>query len=118
MGIKLLEECGNIYVVQISGLLKKSEWDAAEAAAAKKWESASDIKMLIILDQFKGWERTEGWGDMSFYAEHREKITKIAIVGDTKHETDFLMFSGAGFRPAPVKYFPENQIEMARKWLL
>jgi hypothetical protein len=118
MGLKLLEEIGNVYVVKIEGVLKKSEWDAAQTLAANKWKSVQDVKMLIILEGFKGWERDEGWGDMSFYAEHREKITKIAIVGDPKHETDFLMFSGAGFRPAPVKYFPLSQIEQARKWLI
>lgn len=118
MGIRLLEQNGNVYVIEIAGLLKKTEWDAGQSLAAQKWESASDIKLLIILNDFKGWEKDEGWGDMTFYAAHREKITKIAFVGDPKHETDMLMFSGAGFRPAPVKYFQPNQLELARKWLV
>jgi hypothetical protein len=118
MGITAQEESGNVFIVRISGLLKKAEWDAAQAAAAQKWESADDIKLLIMVDDFKGWERDKGWGDMSFYEKFREKITRIAIVGDPKHESDLMMFSGAGFRPAPVKYFLPNQLESARKWLV
>lgn len=118
MGVTAHEESGNVYVVKISGLIKKTEWDAAQAEAAKKWENIDNVKILIVLEDFKGWEKTEAWGDMSFYIEHRDKIKKIAIVGDSKHEEEMLMFSGAGFRPAPVKYYLSNQLELARKWLV
>ncbi len=118
MAITALEESGNLYVIKISGLIKKAEWDAAQAAAAKQWENINNIMILLILEDFKGWEQTEAWGDMSFYLEHRDKIKKIAIVGDPKHEDEMLMFSGAGFRPAPVKYFAPAQMDLARKWLV
>jgi hypothetical protein len=118
MGITAHEESGNVFVIRISGLIKKAEWDAAQALAAKKWENIDNIKMLIVLEDFKGWEKNDNWGDMSFYIQHREKITKIAFVGNPKHEAEMLMFSGAGFRPAPVKYFPPSQIDLARKWLV
>jgi hypothetical protein len=118
MAIMAQEESGNVYVVRISGLIKKAEWDAGQAAAAKKWENIDKIMILVVLEDFKGWEKTEAWGDMSFYIDHRDKIKKIAIVGDPKHEDEMMMFSGAGFRPAPVKYFPPAQLELARKWLV
>jgi len=68
-----------------------------QAGAAKGLKPDVNIKLLIILEDFKGWERGSDWGDMNFYAEHGDKITKIAIVGDPKHETDWMMFTGAGF---------------------
>ena len=58
------------------------------------------------------------WGDISFYAEHGDKMGKIAIVGDPKQETDLMMFMGAGIRPMPMKFFPLNQLEQARAWLI
>ena len=39
---------------------------------------------------------------------------KIAIVADHQLETDLLMFAGAGFRRAPVKFFSANQLALAR----
>jgi hypothetical protein len=117
MGITVKEEGGNVSVVQITGLLKKSEIDAVQAAAAKKLADGSRIKLLIIVEDFKGWQNSDDWGDINFYAEHGDKITKIAIVADPKHETDLMMFMGAGIRPTPQKFFPPDQIEQARKWL-
>jgi hypothetical protein len=117
MTITIQEESGNVFVIRISGLLKKSEWDAGQAAARKKWENIDAVKILLILEDFKGWERDDSWGNMDFYIDHREKIKKIAIVGDAKHKEEILMFSGAGFRPAPVQYFLPTQLEHAKKWL-
>ncbi|MCI0499885.1 MAG: STAS/SEC14 domain-containing protein [Planctomycetales bacterium] len=118
MGITVQQESPDVGVMRITGLLKKSEMDAVQAAAAKDLQSGASVKMLIVLENFKGWERGSDWGDMNFYAEHGDKIAKIAIVGDPKHETDWLMFTGAGFRRAPVKYFPPDQLEQARQWLV
>jgi hypothetical protein len=118
MGITAQEESRNVFVIRISGLLKKAEWDAGQAMAAKKWENLDNVRILVILEDFEGWEKNDSWGDMSFYIEHREKIKKIAFVGDPKHEDEMLMFSGAGFRPAPVKYFLPSQLDLARKWLV
>lgn len=117
MGITVQQENPNLYMIQVTGMLKKSELDAMQTAAAKELQPDSSFKLLIILENFKGWQRGPDWGDMNFYAEHGDKIAKIAIVGEPKHESDWLMFTGAGFRRAPVKFFPPEQIEHARQWL-
>jgi len=117
MSITVQEESENLFVMQITGQLKKSELDAVQAAEAKKLDSNSRVKLLIIVEDFKGWEGGVNWGDMSFYAEHGDKIAKIAIVGDPKRESDWMMFMGAGIRPSPLKFFQPEQVEQARAWL-
>jgi len=44
---------------------------------------------------------------------HGDQIQKIAIVADPKWETQVLMFVGTGFRGAPVKSFPSDQLAEA-----
>jgi hypothetical protein len=117
MSITFLEENENLTVMRITGQLKKSELDAVQAAAAKKMDQNTRVKLLILVEDFKGWEGGVDWGDMSFYAEHGDKITKIAIVGDPKREADLMMFMGAGVRPSPIKFFPSDQVAQARAWL-
>jgi uncharacterized protein YpiB (UPF0302 family) len=73
--------------------------------------------VLVILEDFKGWERGVDWGDMDFFVEHEHQIEKIAIVADPKWEAETLAFAGAGFHRAPVKFFPKGQLTMARAWL-
>jgi hypothetical protein len=119
MAVTLKQEYGNIYSMRITGVLKKSELDAAQASAAKMLDSDQSlrVKLMIIVVNFTGWERGVNWDDMSFYTKYGDKITKMAIICDPKLEGEFKMFSGAGFRAAPVKFFPANLLEQARIWL-
>jgi hypothetical protein len=117
MGLTFREEENNVMVMRVTGLLKKAELNAVQAVAVKRFSPNTKVKVMIVEVNFQGWERGADWGDMSFYAKYGDKIAKIAIVGDPKWETDLKMFLGSGFRAAPVKFFPSNQIEDARMWL-
>ncbi len=117
MGAAIQQEEGSLRVLRITGLLKKSELDAIQAAEARQWTSATKVKLLVIVEGFQGWERGVDWGDVSFLVTQGDRIEKIAIVGDPKQEVDFLAFAGAGFRHAPVKFFPPTHLAQARAWL-
>jgi hypothetical protein len=117
MGVTIQQEEGNLRVLRITGLLKKSEMDAALEAEAKKWKPGTKVKVLVMLEDFKGWERGADWGDVSFLIEHDHQIDKMAIVADPKWEVEALTFAGAGFRQGQVKFFPGNQLALARSWL-
>ncbi|HAL44785.1 MAG: hypothetical protein A2Y12_20340 [Planctomycetes bacterium GWF2_42_9] len=118
MSITTQEENG-LSILRITGQLKKSELDAVQAATAKDFiaDPKLKLKLLIIVEDFKGWEADVDWSDMSFYFEYGEKIAKIALVADPKRETELMMFIGSGIRPAPMKFFPPDKIEQAREWL-
>jgi len=117
MSLTAQYEAGNIYVLQVAGVLRKSEVDAVQSAAPKLFEAVDSIKLLLVAENFEGWERGADWGDLSFFLRYGDRISKIAIVADAKWEAQFLMFAGAGFRKAPVKFFTNNQLAEARAWL-
>ncbi len=117
MSVTIEHEEGNLRVLRITGLFKKSEFDAALTIEANQWGTAMRVKVLVIAEDFKGWERGADWGDMIFFATHGDQIDKIAIVADQKWEIEFQAFVGAGFRRAPVKFFPVSQLTLARAWL-
>jgi hypothetical protein len=117
MAVTIEQEEGNLRVLWITGLIRKSEWDDALATEARQWGPQTRIKTLVIVDDFKGWERGADWGDLTFFDRHGDQIDKIAIVADQKWETDLLLFGGVGLRRAPVKFFPANQRKLAREWL-
>ena len=71
------------------------------------------MKLLVLAEGFQGWERNEDWGDLSFFMKYGDQIDKIAIVADPKWETELLIFAAAGFRRAPVKFFPSRQITVS-----
>ena len=117
MGATIHQEEGNLRVLRITGLLRKSELDAALEAEAKEWGPATRVRVLIIAEEFKGWERGADWGDTSFLFAHDDQIDKIAIVADPRWETETVIFAAAGIRRAPVKFFPPDQLALARAWL-
>jgi len=117
MGVTIQQEEGNLRVVRITGLLRKSEMDAALATEARKWGPGTRIRALIIVEDFEGFERGADWGDITFLVKHDHQIDKLAIVADPKWEIETLAFAGAGFREGQVKFFPLNQLTQARAWL-
>src|SRR4029453_4207751 len=102
----------------ISGVLKKAKIGAEQSALANKIDTGSRPRLLVILENFEGWERDAAWGnDLDFFFLHSGKNSKIAIVAELRWETLALAFAGAGVRRAPVKFFSPNAPEQARSWL-
>jgi hypothetical protein len=117
MPVQVKYEPNGICVLRISGTLKRSEFGAEQDALARKIDMGSKPRLLVILENFEGWERGADWNDLDFLFSHSHKITKIAIVAESRWEALALAFAGAGVRRAPVKFFPPNELEQARSWL-
>jgi hypothetical protein len=118
MPVQIECKADDIYVLRINGILKESEFGAEQNALARRINMGSKSRLLVILENFEGWERGADWGnDLGFLFLHSGKISKIAIVAESRWETLALAFAGAGVRRAPVKCFPPNELEKARNWL-
>jgi len=117
MPIKLEFEQGNLAVFRVSGQLGKTEFDRAQSECEAMIQKVGKIKMLVLLDNFLGWERAEGWEDMSFTERNDPFIDKLAIVGDAEWRDLVYAFTGKGFRPVSIEYFEGGQEPAARNWL-
>ncbi len=118
MGATIQRDSSGLWVVRVFGALRKEELDAVQAAGLEGMGPDESARVLIRVEEdFCGWVGTEVWNDMTFFVQHGDRIEKIAIVGDPKWETRMLMFTGAGFRRAPVRYFAQGQLAEARAWL-
>jgi len=74
----------DVYVLRLSGILKQSEFRAQQTALAAKIDSGSKPRLLFILENFNGWERDADWNDLEFMISHGGKISKIAIVAESR----------------------------------
>jgi len=117
MPVQIQHQPDDISVLRIGGILKRSEFAAEQSALARAIDIGSKPRLLVILENFEGWERGADWNDLDFLFAHAGKISKIAIVAEARWETLALAFAGAGVRRAPVKFFPPNELEQARSWL-
>jgi hypothetical protein len=113
-----LEQSDNRFLVlRVGGELKKSELDAVQSEFVQIIARTGTVKLLVLLENFTGWERGEHWGDTDFFFSHRNDFEKIAVVGHPCWEAQILAFTGAGLRKGPVKFFPDTDEPEARAWL-
>ena len=117
MPVQMNYEPNDICVLRISGILKRSEFGTEERALSSRIDTLSKPRLLVILENFEGWERDADWNDLDFYISHGRKISRIAIVAEARWEALTLAFAGAGVRRTPVKFFPPNELAQARSWL-
>lgn len=117
MPLTIERESDNITILRTSGILKRSEFAGAQTTAALDIDAGVKPRVLVLLENFQGWEKGADWNDLDFMISHGNEIAKIAIVGESRWEAEVLAFAGAGFRKAPVKFFPSGQEAQARTWL-
>lgn len=117
MPIALQESDTGVFRLEICGLLRKTELDAAQARLAVAIGRAGTIRVLIVLDGFQGWAAGENWGDLTFYVSHGDAIERLAIVGDERWRGEVLLFACADLRKGPVEFFPTGSETEAAAWL-
>jgi SpoIIAA-like len=117
MPIEMHHESDDTYRLDISGVLRRTEFKRCETELAKELDRVRSAKLLCVLQQFDGWEPDADGSDLGFYIKHGDAISRIAIVGDERWRDLMMMFSAADLRKATVEFFPANEIARARDWL-
>ena len=117
MPLNFLGEEDKVLKFLVKDELKKKELEEMQSISIDAINKHGKIKVFVILEEFKGWERGADWNDVSFAFEHDKEIQKIVIVGEEKWKDDVLIFAGESFRNSPVKYFSKNQLQEASEWI-
>ena len=96
----------------------RSEFGAGQSALAPNIDVGSKPRLLVILENFEGWERGADWGnDLDFLFVHSSKISKIAIVAEPRWEPLALAFAGPGSAVRRSSFFRlTNSIRREAGW--
>lgn len=117
MPVTMQREHGDIYRLEVRQLLRQTDLARAEGELAAEITRIGPVKLLVVLNEFEGWERQGNWDHAAFYVEHGDDIARIAIVGPERWREEMLMFSAAGLRKGPVEFFREGATAEALAWL-
>jgi hypothetical protein len=117
MPIALQHEDGNVHRLDVSGLVRKHDFERCQAALLEHIRRGGGIRLLFVLQDFQGWDARDDWRDLTFYVKHGDAIERIAIVGDERWRSESVMFAGADLRKAPVEFFAADDVTAARAWL-
>jgi hypothetical protein len=117
MAIQFAVEKGDLGVFRVSRHLSVAELEQAQEECEAVIKKEGQIKILVVLENFAGWEKAKGWEDVSFPQRNDPYIKKMAIVGDAEWRDLVYAFTGKGLRKVPIEYFDVNQEKSARQWL-
>ena len=113
-----LEDASNIVLINVSKKLGIEEFKQLQGKCEVAIKAVGNIKLLIVLRDFQGWENAKGWEDMNFEEENDAYIDRIAIVGDKERwESLAYAFTTKDLRPMPIEFFGETEVLAARGWL-
>ncbi|MEZ5461257.1 STAS/SEC14 domain-containing protein [Dokdonella sp.] len=117
MSAEIVSFSDNILTMKISGKLSETELSAVQGRAVLLIRQHGAVRILVLGEDFQGWENKGDWGDLWFQAENDQYISRMAIVGERKWEELSLVFTAKGMRPFPIEYFAPSEEALARAWL-
>lgn len=106
---------GNYLELELSGKLTREAYEAFLPDIERQIREHGKLHMLVVLNDFHGWDSGALWEDLKFDYHHFRDIERLAIVGESKWEEGMAFFCRP-FTSASVKYFDHAQIDAARQW--
>ena len=117
--LTLIESDGLLHI-QASGKLSETDYDRFvplfERIAARE---PGSVPMLIELaPDFAGWDLGALWRELKFDVKHRDKFSRIAIVGTKTWEKWGTKLSAPLFPHAEMRFFAPEERAEAVAWAL
>lgn len=117
MSFELIDDEAGVVRFRLTGVVTRPDMECGQSAMADAIARHGTIRVLVILDDFGGWQSGVDWGDISFFQEHDAHITRIAVVGDEQWKEEALAFAMASLRSGAVEFFERGKLDAANRWL-
>lgn len=113
-----LDENAGVLTVLPEGKLEARDFQVLSEAVDPFIEEKGGLNgIIIVTERFPGWENLDGMIEhMRFVRNHHRKITKVAIVTDSKI-ADVAELLGKHFIKASIKHFSYKELESAKSWM-
>ena len=108
---------GDLVTARVTGTLTQAELGALQKAVGEIIRKQGRTRLLVLAEDFTGWEPGATWGDFTFQVQHDASVGRMAIVGEKKWADLVLLFTSQGLRPFPIEYFDTADLPRARTWL-
>ena len=108
----------DVIVMRASGTLTTQDYDDAIPELEHALElSDGPLRVMIRLEDFRGWEIGALWRELEFDLKYRGDFGRIAVIGETELENWGTSLS-APFAEAEMRFFPSSRAAEAEAWLL
>lgn len=104
-------------IVDAAGTLTADDYDSFEAELADLARQRSELRLLIRLNDFHGWEPKALWKDVKLSMEYGDQLDRVAVVGHDDWQ-EWMSRLADPFMDADVRYFDKSEAPGAVGWLL
>ena len=111
------ESKGNVLGLKIIGDVTKEDFKILMPEMQALVDKEGSISLLLDMTQFKGEDIDALGADFNFSRKYRNKINKMAIVGDKPWEKWLTKLVEPFYHSVEAKFFYPTGIEAAWKWL-
>ena len=116
MSAQILDAIDGIITSEITGIVTPDELAACQAQTLAHLQEWGGGALLTICEDFQGFAEGD-WSGVSFQAQADPLIRKMAIIGEKQWEEMATTFTGKGYRPFPIEFFPTGHMREAYAWL-
>lgn len=109
-------ETTGIVAIKASGKLSKSDYDRFVPEFERIARTSRPLRILIELDDFRGWELPALWEELKFDTTHQSDMGRVAVVGEKAWQEWGTQLSKPFFK-AEMRYFDHDHAADARAWL-
>ncbi|MFW5881696.1 MAG: STAS/SEC14 domain-containing protein [Roseicyclus sp.] len=107
----------DVIVLRASGTLTAQDYeDAVPELEHALGLSRGPLRVLVRLEDFRGWEIGALWRELDFGLEHGGALGRVAVVGETGLEK-WATELAAPFTSARMRFFPRARLDEAEAWL-
>lgn len=115
--IEIQHDRPDFVVIRASGTLTKEDYEAALPELENALRSrGAPHRLLVILEDFHGWEIEALWADIRFDVENRRAFDRMAVVGESGLE-EWAAKLSKPFLDADIRYFDRAELSAAESWL-
>ncbi|WP_432798499.1 STAS/SEC14 domain-containing protein [Poriferisphaera sp. WC338] len=97
------------------GKLKHEDYEQVVPEVEKMIEDRGKLRLVLLADEFEGWNLKAFWNELRFDARHRRDFTKVAIVGKEKWHNHAAKLSNLLMK-GEIRYFDIAQVDEAWHW--
>jgi hypothetical protein len=106
----------NLLEVVVNGKLTHEDYERSVPLVERMVEQHGQIRVLLDMIDFHGWEAAAMWDDLKFAFKHCADISHLAMVGDKDWERSMSTFCKP-FTRSEIRYFDWSELKEARAWL-
>ena len=114
---KLQPDKGNVIGFRLSGKLHDEDYKVFVPELEALIEREGKIRMLVQLEDFRGWDLHAAWDDIVFDIKHYDDLERIALVGEPGWN-EWMVKLSKPFTASEIMFFPIDEIDAAWDWLL